>query len=218
MSKLSTILAQIDLGALLLPEFQRGYVWNRDQVRGLMWSLYRGHPVGGLLLWQTEADDTAVRGSVQSGSGTRLLLLDGQQRITSTYASDAVSLLPVEVITISDDDPRTVQIRALAATLIDMGCAEPDLDCVIADPVTGRELAVAEAFWATGLQPGQGSPVVLELDPKTADLPRLEELGYEVFTSVDALLGFVTRRNETAAGDAPGRADIHGGSVCRGGV
>ncbi len=31
--KLSTILDQIDLGSIALPEFQRGYVWNCDQVR-----------------------------------------------------------------------------------------------------------------------------------------------------------------------------------------
>ena len=42
--KISTILDQIDLGSMALPEFQRGYVWNRDQVRGLMHSLYRRHP------------------------------------------------------------------------------------------------------------------------------------------------------------------------------
>lgn len=40
-TELSTLLAQIDNGTLLLPEFQRGYVWNRDQVRGLSRSLYR---------------------------------------------------------------------------------------------------------------------------------------------------------------------------------
>ena len=34
--KVSTILDQIDLGSIALPEFQRGYVWNRDQVRALM--------------------------------------------------------------------------------------------------------------------------------------------------------------------------------------
>jgi uncharacterized protein with ParB-like and HNH nuclease domain len=39
MAKLSTILDQIDAGSMLLPEFQRGYVWYRDQVRGLMRSL-----------------------------------------------------------------------------------------------------------------------------------------------------------------------------------
>jgi len=39
--QISTILAQIDLGGIALPEFQRGFVWNREQVRGLMDSLYR---------------------------------------------------------------------------------------------------------------------------------------------------------------------------------
>ena len=51
--KVSTILDKIDEGALALPEFQRGYVWNRAQVRGLMQSLYRRYPVGGLLTWLT---------------------------------------------------------------------------------------------------------------------------------------------------------------------
>lgn len=85
MGKLSTILDQIDGGTILLPEFQRGYVWNRDQVRGLMRSLYLGYPVGSLLVWETETDPGAVRGPTAVGAGTKLLLLDGQQRITSLY-------------------------------------------------------------------------------------------------------------------------------------
>lgn len=44
--KISTILDHIDSGHMALPEFQRGYVWNRDQVRGLFDSLYR-RPSGG---------------------------------------------------------------------------------------------------------------------------------------------------------------------------
>jgi len=48
--KIATILDHIDTGHMALPEFQRGYVWNRDQVRGLFDSLYRRHPVGGLLV------------------------------------------------------------------------------------------------------------------------------------------------------------------------
>nr|WP_228537700.1 DUF262 domain-containing protein [Nocardia sp. XZ_19_231] len=81
---MSSLLDQIDSGAVLLPEFQRGYVWNRDQVRGLMRSLYLGYPVGGLLVWETGSDEIAVRGST-TGSGLRQLLLDGQQRITTLY-------------------------------------------------------------------------------------------------------------------------------------
>lgn len=82
----STLLAQVDLGSLALPEFQRGYVWNRDQVRGLMDSLYRKHPVGGLLVWQTRTDDARVRGDRPTQPGGLVdLLLDGQQRVTSLY-------------------------------------------------------------------------------------------------------------------------------------
>ncbi len=85
MAKLSTILDEIDAGSMLLPEFQRGYVWNRDQVRGLMRSVYRGHPVGSFLVWETEPAVGTVRGSVAAGGGVKRLLLDGQQRITSLY-------------------------------------------------------------------------------------------------------------------------------------
>ncbi len=84
MTQLSTLLDQIDSGTMLLPEFQRGYVWNRDQVRGLMRSVYRGHPVGSLLVWETDATSNAVRGR-DDVAGVRHLLLDGQQRITSLY-------------------------------------------------------------------------------------------------------------------------------------
>jgi hypothetical protein len=81
--KISTILDQIDLGSIALPEFQRGYVWNRDQVRGLMDSLYRRHPVGSLLVWLTKTEGAQARGSSPAPQGTVKLLLDGQQRITT---------------------------------------------------------------------------------------------------------------------------------------
>jgi hypothetical protein len=83
--KISTILDHIDSGHMALPEFQRGYVWNRDQVRGLFDSLYRRHPVGGLLVWATEAKTAAHRGDGPLAAGIVKLLLDGQQRMTSLY-------------------------------------------------------------------------------------------------------------------------------------
>lgn len=101
------------------------------------------------------------------------------------------------------DDPRSEQFRALIAELASRGFATPIIDSEIPDPVSGTELAVAEAFWPNGLQHGVGSPVVLELDPEDADLPRLEELGYQVFTSVDALLGFIGNESISAAGEEP---------------
>ena len=70
---------------MALPEFQRGYVWNRDQVRGLFDSLYRRHPVGGLLVWATESKTATHRGDGHLAAGIVKLLLDGQQRMTSLY-------------------------------------------------------------------------------------------------------------------------------------
>jgi len=83
--KISNILDHIDSGHMALPEFQRGYVWNRDQVRGLFDSLYKRHPVGGLLVWTTESKTATHRGKGPLTAGVVNLLLDGQQRMTSLY-------------------------------------------------------------------------------------------------------------------------------------
>lgn len=83
--KIATILDHIDSGHMALPEFQRGYVWNREQVRGLFESLYKRHPVGGLLVWVTESNSAQYRGDGSLSPGVVQLILDGQQRITSLY-------------------------------------------------------------------------------------------------------------------------------------
>lgn len=73
---------------LKLPEIQRSYVWNRVQVRDLLDSLYRGYPIGTVLMWQAEealptreleAGAVGSNGVLEGGK----YLLDGQQRLTS---------------------------------------------------------------------------------------------------------------------------------------
>lgn len=81
---IAELLTQIRRGEILLPEFQRGYVWNSDQVRGLFQSLYHKHPTGHLLVWKTYKP-SPVRGAATTTDGHSLLLLDGQQRLTSLY-------------------------------------------------------------------------------------------------------------------------------------
>lgn len=123
-------------------------------------------------------------------------------RLVGAEVAWTQGLRPVRVADETDErDARAVQIRDLLTELAAAGYATPALDTEISDPETSRALAVAEAYWPEGLQAGQGAPVVLELDPEEADLPRLAELGFEVFTSADALRGFVQRRNELASGD-----------------
>lgn len=82
---INTILSQIDLGSYAMPVFQRGYVWNRDQVRKLMNSLYHGYPIGEILVWNTETDLGISRGDGPLTPGNVNLILDGQQRMTTLY-------------------------------------------------------------------------------------------------------------------------------------
>lgn len=78
-------------GELALPEMQRRYVWPATRVRDLLDSLYRGYPSGTILVWETNNDEVgtrelAVRPNQAPTSSQKLLLLDGQQRITSLSA------------------------------------------------------------------------------------------------------------------------------------
>ena len=83
--QVAVILNNIEHGQFALPEFQRGYVWGRKQVRHLFSSLYRGYPVGGFLVWTTKPSPDAVRGGPAQPGIAVTLLLDGQQRATSLY-------------------------------------------------------------------------------------------------------------------------------------
>ena len=67
--KIRTILDRIDLGSMALPESRRGYVRDRDQVRGLMQSLDRKHPVGSLLVWEARTENARARGDGRAAGG-----------------------------------------------------------------------------------------------------------------------------------------------------
>lgn len=92
-------------GKLHLPDLQRGFVWTPERVKALFDSLYRGYPVGALLLWKPTwttdeppfltrqwdlfpPNPTTGRGEreevtrIQPGS---YFVLDGQQRLTSLF-------------------------------------------------------------------------------------------------------------------------------------
>ncbi len=84
MATIQELIHQTEKREILLPEFQRGYVWNRDQVRAFARSLYRAHPTGHFLIWRTYAPPK-VRGETPVSDSYSLLLLDGQQRLTSLY-------------------------------------------------------------------------------------------------------------------------------------
>lgn len=85
---LDGLLLGVEQGDIGLPDIQRAFVWRSTRVRDLFDSMFKGFPVGYLLFW---ANDELV-GSKQIGSDgkqrkvPRLLIVDGQQRLTSLYA------------------------------------------------------------------------------------------------------------------------------------
>lgn len=83
--KISEILHSIDNGEYTIPEFQRGYVWNSNQVKSFFRSLYLGYPSGSFLIWKTK-DPSKIRGNfTDTNSVFHQLILDGQQRLTTIY-------------------------------------------------------------------------------------------------------------------------------------
>ena len=82
----SQLVSMIERGQIRLPEMQRKYVWKSKKVRDLLDSLYRGYPSGTILLWEPDETVALTDFSVKTEDASAfkpLLLLDGQQRLTS---------------------------------------------------------------------------------------------------------------------------------------
>lgn len=83
---LSKLIEDIEIGEIGLPELQRPFVWGNSKVRDLLDSMYRGFPVGYLLFWVNGFSDIHRQiGTDSKQKIPRLLIVDGQQRLTSLY-------------------------------------------------------------------------------------------------------------------------------------
>ena len=49
---LKSLLDDASSGKIQLPDFQRGWVWDDDRIRGLLASISRGFPVGAIMTLQ----------------------------------------------------------------------------------------------------------------------------------------------------------------------
>jgi hypothetical protein len=84
---LSTLIDEIRRGEIALPDLQRPFIWKPAKVRDLFDSMYQGFPVGFLLFWSTGAEVGARQiGTDGKETAPRLMIVDGQQRLTSLYA------------------------------------------------------------------------------------------------------------------------------------
>jgi hypothetical protein len=87
--ELSDYLRWTNSGRIQLPDFQRGYKWEDERIRSLLVTVLRGHPLGVVMLLragnnQVRFKPKPLKGAdVPAGAEPELLLLDGQQRLTS---------------------------------------------------------------------------------------------------------------------------------------
>ena len=81
--KIGELLDDIKSKDLVLPEFQREYVWEKEQAKQLMVSFFRDYPTGSLLFWKTDNPPELKNIDIYKEEiGTTSVILDGQQRLT----------------------------------------------------------------------------------------------------------------------------------------
>ncbi|RMD58315.1 DUF262 domain-containing protein [Candidatus Parcubacteria bacterium] len=91
---LKKLLEDIDMGEIGLPDIQRPFVWGTSKVRDLFDSMYRGYPIGYLLFWENGyPGEHRTIGADKKQKVPRLLIVDGQQRLTALYA--VIKAVPV---------------------------------------------------------------------------------------------------------------------------
>jgi len=83
---LNSLVKYIEMGIIGLPDIQRPFVWKNAKVRDLFDSMYRGYPVGYLLLWRNDLAGNRTIGTDTKQKSPQLVVVDGQQRLTSLYA------------------------------------------------------------------------------------------------------------------------------------
>lgn len=84
---LSKLMDDIEMGEIGLPDIQRPFVWPNAKVRDLFDSMFRGYPVGYFLFWENNIEKGVKQIGINAHQKVaQLLIVDGQQRLTSLYA------------------------------------------------------------------------------------------------------------------------------------
>src|SRR3990172_11463075 len=90
--KVKVLVSDYRSGRVVIPEFQREYVWKKSKAPLLIDSLYRGFPISSLLLWQSDEKTRSRRRDPRPARASLMSwLIDGQQRVITlarTIAGD----------------------------------------------------------------------------------------------------------------------------------
>lgn len=111
--QISKLLDQVEANAIVLPEFQREFVWKDDQAKELMNSLLREYPIGGLLVWSTDNPPEIKNDAIDEEKQALFeVLLDGQQRLTTLYMLINDDYPPYYTPEEINNDPRNLYFNA----------------------------------------------------------------------------------------------------------
>lgn len=84
---IGNLVDKIDLGEIALPDIQRPFVWDTTKVRDLIDSLYKGLPIGTIILWEIYKPSNYTHITLFNNQKIpNSLVIDGQQRLTSLYS------------------------------------------------------------------------------------------------------------------------------------
>jgi len=94
---------------MVIPEFQREFVWKKELSKQLMVSLFRDYPTGSLLFWETNDPPEIKNNAVKRDRiGWIKVILDGQQRLTTLYLLIKGEIPPYYTENDIIDDPRNL--------------------------------------------------------------------------------------------------------------
>lgn len=89
-SNVDDLLKDVENGKIGLPDLQRPFVWLDNKVRDLLDSMYKGFPIGYIMLWSSPDDydrTTHIGKNSKKYEEPADLVIDGQQRLTALLAA-----------------------------------------------------------------------------------------------------------------------------------
>ena len=137
---LKELLNHVDSGKIRLPDFQRGWVWDDDRIRGLLASVSRGFPVGAIMTLEA-GGEIRLKSRMIEGAEEQpevrpdSFLLDGQQRLTSLYQS----LLHENAVETHDNRGRRIRRWYYIDMLAAMNPTIDREDAIVSVPEDRRE-------------------------------------------------------------------------------